>query len=502
MWEEIDRSSAKSVIDNCIVHNEKSIAEAISKYDPIDAFYRWRNSIRATEELINALMFGNIETQQRQALLEIKLDQTFIVREIATHSVQNLLSELFNDGLAGRVSLLLIDLVGVKFGFNSQGYNFEGGNLETVGDALRFLQSRRRHFISFLYIIPVVCSGSLSVPKDFFLEVMPIIEFACISIVSSARQLVLADVFDDFKLMSDGSVFRGNYDLQPLEEYSLEPERLSLVDIVEFKQDSVEFPQQDAIDLHKIFSVAEFKNSLRLLDSVCMQFGLSDTVFPVVSGIVCCFLSNCEQDYYISVDRTAFEKVLYDHDKIDVEKLKKILIYSGKSYIEAIDAVQPFVLVGDRVESNLFLLLRFLYYLKNACLNKNKTFQIRSGFIFEAKLKQKLEGAGFVVTNIKRINRKEFDVVALKNNEIHNFQCKNNMVDISKIVSNRCLFVRHNRKLVKYYQISLQKEKMREKLLLDKLKMTKITHYVISRFPVFTSDDRIISFNALDRFFV
>jgi hypothetical protein len=45
----------------------------------------------------------------------------------------------------------------------------------------------------------------------------------------------------------------------------------------------------------------------------------------------------------------------------------------------------------------------------------------------------------------------------------------------------------------------LAKEEKREGLLLSKLGLTSITHYVISRFPVITDDERIIAWNAFDR---
>ena len=104
---------------------------------------------------------------------------------------------------------------------------------------------------------------------------------------------------------------------------------------------------------------------------------------------------------------------------------------------------------------------------------------------------------GFNVTGIKRINRKEFDVVTTLGDVIYNFQCKNNWIDMAKVESNRALYVRYNRALTSYYAKALIKEEKREKLLKEKLGIDNIEHYVISRFPVITTDARIVCYNKI-----
>ena len=142
--------------------------------------------------------------------------------------------------------------------------------------------------------------------------------------------------------------------------------------------------------------------------------------------------------------------------------------------------------------------MRFLYHYKNIVLNKNKKFQIHSGFVFEDQLKKKLEEYNFTITDIKRINRKEFDVVTIKNNVIYNFQCKNSFIDISLINTNQKQFIRHNKRLVNYFKKSIIKEEKREKLLKDKLKINKIEHFIVSRFLIMSENKRIISFHNID----
>jgi Holliday junction resolvase len=114
-------------------------------------------------------------------------------------------------------------------------------------------------------------------------------------------------------------------------------------------------------------------------------------------------------------------------------------------------------------------------------------------------VKRDLDRMGFMVTDIKRINRKEFDVVATRGDVIFNIQCKNNWIDLSKIEAERALFIRYNRSLTNYYSRALKKERGREHLLKKELAMDKVVHYVVTRFPVIGADPAVINYNQIDR---
>ena len=176
-----------------------------------------------------------------------------------------------------------------------------------------------------------------------------------------------------------------------------------------------------------------------------------------------------------------------------------LLVNKPLDYATNTNAYQPFLDLGDRVVSNVNLLSRFLYAFKNVHLGSRRRFQIHAGFIFEDMVKRDLEGMGFTITDIKRINRKEFDVVATHGGVIFNIQCKNNWIDLSKIEAQRKLFVRYNRSLTNYYSRALKKERSREHLLKQELGMDKVVHYVVSRFPVIGADPAVINYNQIER---
>ena len=90
-------------------------------------------------------------------------------------------------------------------------------------------------------------------------------------------------------------------------------------------------------------------------------------------------------------------------------------------------------------------------------------------------------------------------MVCVKDGTIYNFQCKNNFVNVStlglKETTATCKRIRH---LNGYYKAALRKEEGREHLLKGKLKINKVKHYVISRYPVISDNERVIPFNRLD----
>jgi hypothetical protein len=88
-------------------------------------------------------------------------------------------------------------------------------------------------------------------------------------------------------------------------------------------------------------------------------------------------------------------------------------------------------------------------------------------------------------------------VVATSDGVIYNFQCKNNAIDLSNVETDRDLFVRYNRRLVRYYLRAIAKEERREHLLKSKLGLDAVRHFVISRFPVVTTEDRIVCYNRI-----
>lgn len=246
-------------------------------------------------------------------------------------------------------------------------------------------------------------------------------------------------------------------------------------------------------------SAAELRNGAKLIGATYEAFGLKDSDFSAMGLLVVAFARHCRDDYYVEIGKEKFRSMLRAQSAIDPVELEALLVNKPSDYATNTDAYQPFLDLGDRVVSNINLLSRFLYAFKNVHLGSRRRFQIHAGFIFEDMVKRDLDRMGFTVTSIKRINRKEFDVVATRGSVIFNIQCKNNWIDLSKIEAERALFVRYNRSLTNYYARALKKERSRDHLLKQQLGMDKVVHYVVSRFPVIGADPAVINYNQIDR---
>jgi hypothetical protein len=500
--QEIKEDAARALIADQIDQHGGGIAKALAKYDPSDTAEKWHATIRAIEEFINVPLFGLDDDRLVAAIRALPLDERIVANSNAVASVVRGIGETFGADLARRYALTITQTVALNIAFRQNGWGDfgRGITLDNVDAAIAYFQSRRRHLVAMFYSIPGMCKGTTKiVPRDTLNIFVPQIEMSGISLTSLHRQAVLADVFPDFALRPDGTIVHGTHDFQPLDSYFLDPERASLMTLAELRLDPDKVDNIETVDPAKIFSAAELRNGVKLLAAAYAEFGLMDTDFATLAAIVTELSHQCRDDYFVTLDSAQFETMLAANSGFGADRLKNLLVNVPADYVSNTNAFEPFIDLGDRFVSNVNLLSRFLYNYKNLRLDGRRRFQIHSGFIFEKMVKRELETRSFRVTDIKRINRKEFDVVAVRNDVIFNFQCKNNWIDLGRLESDRAYFVKFNRRLISYYQRALAKEEKREGLLLSKLGLTSIRHYVISRFPVITDNERIIVWNAFNQ---
>ena len=498
--QEIRGDEAKKIITDQIEKHRNGILSSLAPFEPIDTFHKWHTTIRSVEELINVSRFGIDDPTFESELRSIPLDMQLLKNPTLLIPIQNELSKLFNPKLAQRFTVLALQTAAINIGFQAKGQNGFGYglNLRTMGAAIDYFQSRRRHLVSLLYSIPNACIGNKTLNSmDTLNVILPIVEHSCVTLTGLHQQAALANIFSDFCLYSDGAGFQASHQFQPLENYFLEPERASVYDMYELRQDQIHLPTMEVIAPEKIFSAAELRNNIRLIEATYESFALNDTDFTTLAKLVFAFSRYCSDDYIVQIDKDKFHSYLAAQTHMAPEKLESLLLNRLLDYESNTNAHHPFMDLGSVVISNVTLLSRFLYNFKNFQLGSRRRFQIHSGFIFEDMVKRDLAGMSFQVTDIKRINRKEFDVVTIYKGEIYNFQCKNNYVDLRLVNMDQKKFVRYNRSLASYYERALVKEKEREDLLLTKLGLPKISHFIISRFPIFTQNPNIFAYNAL-----
>ncbi|CAN5238678.1 hypothetical protein BH11PSE4_BH11PSE4_13650 [soil metagenome] len=498
----ISGEDARSLIEAQLAAHGDGVLAVLGRYRLADAVAAWHGTIRAVEEFINLPRFGIDDPRVRARLCSISLDDRLLSNvESVFRAVREILSPRFDADVVGRYLQTMLQTAAIASAFKMHGQAFGPGiTLDTVGAAVDYFQSRRRHMVSLLYTMPFACKGTdRLVPLDTLNVLLPQVEHSCITITGFHLKLAQLDILDDFSLEVDGIGAMASHGFDTLDENFLEPERASIHVMAELRRDQIVLPPMEALDPHKIFSAAELRNSVRLIGATYAAFGLNDSDFSTMALLMIAFARQARDDYFIEIGKARFQAMLRAQSVLDPDELERLLVNMPSDYATNSNAYEPFIDTGYMVVSNVNLLSRFLYAFKNVHLGSRRRFQIHAGFIFEDMVKRDLSVMGFQVTDVKRINRKEFDVVTIHSGVIYNFQCKNNWIDLAKVESNRTLFVRYNRSLTSYYRRALQKERKREGLLKDKLGLDKVEHYLISRFPVIGSDARVINYNQIDR---
>jgi hypothetical protein len=474
---------------------ESGLSAALAAYSASSAFRGWLETTRAVEEFINIVLCELDDESLEARLIHVRLDQP--EPDFASvRLIRGELSNRFSPQVAQRFLVTMLQASALGNAFRAHGLHDAALALATIGGAVGYFQSRRRQMLAVLYMIPTTCRGANPIASlDAMNVLMPHVETACIQMTGLYQQLMLSNLFDDFSITLNADGFSASHQLNILDRLFLEPERLSIDDAFARKSSQIALEDKDP---RRVFSAVEVTNTVKLISEAYAEIGLSGTAFSAVAALVPAFLEYCVDDYFIDIPVDRFREIT-DMKSLD-QKTAAALVFRGKAYPEAINASAPFIEVGERVLSTVTFLGRFLYLWKSVCLNPVRQFQIHAGFLFEAKVSAELERQGFEITTVKRISRKEFDVVAKLDGVIYNIQCKNNLIDYSQIERNPELVARHTRRMDRYYKKALEKEMARENLLKTHLGLQEVRHVVVCRFPIATENPRILAFAGIDEF--
>jgi hypothetical protein len=368
-----------------------------------------------------------------------------------------------------------------------------------VKHAIGYFQSRRRHLLAILYSLPTACQGSTKLaPIDTLNVFLPQAEYAGVSITTNYSRLILSQIYPDFHVLLSATGYTCSHSHDVLDSSFLEPERAGLMEMAEVMTDRNFRKTLEKKPRGKLFSAAELRNDIRVISAAYAEFNLAEiNSYASMANFVTDCSQLCEDEYYVRLSANQFDTLAVTNS-ISLS-MKEALVQEGANYVKNLDTYAPFITLGAGYVTTVALLIRFMHHWKILMLNRVRRFQIRSGFILEGNVKEALASQGFQVTDIKRIHGSEFDVIAIRDDVIYNVQCKNNLVDYLCIESNLKLFVRYIRKLDRYYAQTLIKEEAREELLKKRLQLSKVMHVVVSRFPIATTNPRVISFSDINR---
>ncbi|WP_295230353.1 hypothetical protein [uncultured Chryseobacterium sp.] len=482
-----------SLFQRLINGNINQFYSILSQYDKESLFQHWSTLVRSIDELIN---FPSELFDDENELLEFQMLNCDFEDENNARSLMEtcqLLRKRFGDEVAKR----FIDLFMMAFDMENS-INFKlttchsGFSLNTIGQCINYFQARRIYFVTVLNLIPKIANGEKVIPYDsLFNDFLFEIEVSLVNVTSAYYNLLINKCLPDFELDFDGTRFISNFRYSHLESFFLEPERLSLLDQLEFRPDTIQRQELIEIPDNKLFSFTELLNTMLTYESTFDKYSISRIKqFDEFNSLICGLKPFIEDDFNIIVDEQDFHNFTNTYTSIN--------LYNGNdNFLENLDSYLPFQKLNRTYFSTVVLFNRFIYKTFSYLLSKSRKFQINSGFIFESKISKILEEKGFKVLPDKRIKKKEFDIITTKDGKIYNFQCKNNFIDFSSFNSDYNKLARANNRFCRYYYNALIKEEKREDLIKEKIGLSEIEHFVISRFPVITKNPRIINFNDL-----
>lgn len=481
--------------EGTLILNESrtAINSKLASFELKSTFDVWFSTFRGIEELINLPSELKDGALCDHVLGLDLLDMNSFMRKIpAIHAG---LTAQFTSSVAARLLQTLVQVSAIATSFAMHQLP-AARHMGTVGAAIGYLQSRRRHLLAFLHTIPGVCRGSQKLQElDGLNQFMHLIETAGLATTSMHQNLMLARVYPDFELKVDNLGVLASHSFNALDTLSLEPERTAITEMTDVDFIGV---KHVPVSSSLIFSKAELANNLELIATAYAEFNLQDTSYGSLANFTRSLIPEVVDDYFVRLSPKRFDELCAVAGIS--ESLKKALVVAGADYVDNTSTYAPFTRAGGELVTSVTLLSRFANHRKNTCLNRVRRYQIRSGFIFEKSVKAALREQGFNVTDIKRVGHAEFDVVATLDRVIYNVQCKNNLVDLNRIEADVKRFVRYNRMLDKSYERALEKERAREGLLLGVLGLSEIRHFLVSRFPVVMHNPNVLAFGEIHRF--
>lgn len=486
---------ARALLRDQIDQHSGGLHAALASFEAGPAVDAWLETLRAVEELINLALFGLDDDGIEAALIALPIDG-FQSRPRHFKAIRHHIAYRYGEAFANRFTTLLLQASAIGLSFAQHGIASAAGGFITVGTAVGYFQSRRRHLVAMLYTLPRACRGARRMhPLDTLNQLLPLVELSGVTLTGLYQQVMLLEAFDDHALLVDQGGFVGSREYPALDAFYLEPERASIVEMFA----GIDDPRPaslEAVCHDRLFSAAELRNDIRLLETAYAEFELAGSAFGPAAALARRLSELAIGDHWVRITPADFERLA---DELGLSAaLRRALLHTEDSYVANTNSYAPFVEVEGQLRSSVTLLSRFLYSWKNVCLYRSRRFQIRSGFIFENTVAEALERQGFHLTGIKRLNRKEFDVVTIRDGVIFNVQCKNNLIDPSRLEADPKLFARYNRARVASYERALRKEVGREALLTAELGLGRVEHLVVTRFPVTTDNPGIIPFSRIE----
>ena len=461
------------------------LKKRMSGYNRKPLFDTWFQFVRQIEEYIN--IWYEYGAPYEDVSRHIHLDRKCEVEEI-----DSVVAETFGSDVAVRF-LELVDLFIGYASIDFDGKRIKEWPVETLYDLLLFLQARRLHIMTILNLIPIWAQGDIKFSREDIPNKMNEWIGILMSITTGCQSITEANCLPSFygKLSPSGKM-EFSHQYTHLEKNFLEPQPLTPVELEVYRSERL--GKRETKKERSICSKEELELTMRNEIAYNERYGITEKEsYKELMTFMDEMKMYFKDDYAIEVPQNEFDRLCRVYDNLELYK-----------ELEEFDDIENsrfgFVKMEGVYYSTYFMLIRYYTNIVMKMLRRRRRFQIDAGFVFEEQVRSVLGKYGFEVQeDCKRIERKEFDVVCVKDGTIYNFQCKNNYINISTIgLKETTATCKRNKQLISYYKAALHKEEGREYLLKGKLGIDNVKHFVISRYPVVSDSERIIPFNRLD----
>ena len=184
-------TAAEAALVNRIAVQEQQVASALAPYDPLSATYTWLDTLRAIEELINLITVDWEDDAFEQNLFTLPLGQLQQVPHRLI-TVRERLTTRFGENFSNRFTRLVIQGASIAVAFASHGFMEVTAGFQTVGTMVGYLQSRRRHFVGLLHMLPNACRGQQVIGALDTLNIyLPMIELSAVQMMGAQNALLV-----------------------------------------------------------------------------------------------------------------------------------------------------------------------------------------------------------------------------------------------------------------------------------------------------------------------
>jgi hypothetical protein len=158
-----------------IARQEQQIADALAPYEPVSATLAWFETLRYIEECINLITVDWDDEEFEQELLRFPVTQMMLDPDRLVQ-LRRRVTARFSEKFCNRFGNLLVQGMAIGTGFAISGLFDVAAGFHTVGSTIGYLQSRRRHFVGLLHLLPKACRGHLEVhPLDTLNIFLPVV---------------------------------------------------------------------------------------------------------------------------------------------------------------------------------------------------------------------------------------------------------------------------------------------------------------------------------------